>query len=167
MAEALMSTETAIAQNTYLTFTLDKEQYAIEVHKVKEVLEYTTVTRVPRTQDFMRGVINLRGSVVPVVDLRMKFGLEKTEQTITTSIIVAEIQMKNETVVVGTLADSVQEVVNIQTDQIEPAPQIGNRINADFIQGIGKQDERFIIILNIDRIFTESELLTVAEDKGA
>jgi len=162
-----MSTETAIAQNTYLTFTLDKEQYAIEVHKVKEVLEYTTVTRVPRTQDFMRGVINLRGSVVPVVDLRMKFGLEKTEQTITTSIIVAEIQMKNETVVVGTLADSVQEVVNIQTDQIEPAPQIGNRINADFIQGIGKQDERFIIILNIDRIFTESELLTVAEDKGA
>jgi len=167
MAEALMSTETAIAQNTYLTFTLDKEQYAIEVHKVKEVLEYTTVTRVPRTQDFMRGVINLRGSVVPVVDLRMKFGLEKTEQTITTSIIVAEIQMKNETVVVGTLADSVQEVVNIQTDQIEPAPQIGNRINADFIQGIGKQDERFIIILNIDRIFTESELMTVAEDKGA
>ncbi|MFO8042487.1 MAG: chemotaxis protein CheW [Alkalispirochaeta sp.] len=162
-----MSDETRADSNQYLTFTLLEEQYAVEVYDVKEVLEYTTVTRVPRTQDFMRGVINLRGSVVPVIDLRLKFGMGETEKTIETSIIVMEVEIGGDKVTVGTLADSVQEVINLDDSQIEPAPQIGTRINTEFIRGIGKQDERFIIILDIDRIFSEEELTTVVEEVGA
>jgi purine-binding chemotaxis protein CheW len=162
-----MAEETIVEKSQFLTFTLDQEQYAIDVAKVKEVLEYTNVTRVPRTQEFMRGVINLRGSVVPVIDLRMKFGMDKTETTIDTSIVVVEVEIDGETVVLGTLADSVQEVVDLDRNQIEPAPQIGTKINTSFIQGIGKQDEHFIIILNIDRVFTDAEILNVAEHATA
>lgn len=150
--------------NQYLTFTLAGEQYAVEVYKVKEVLEYTTVTRVPRTQEFMRGVINLRGSVVPVIDLRLKFGLGATEKGVDTSIIVLELEIAGDTVVLGTLADAVREVINLDESQIEPAPQIGAKISTNFIRGIGKQDEHFIIILNIDRIFTEEELSGVTAE---
>lgn len=162
-----MSDDIRTDSNQYLTFTLVEEQYAVEVYDVKEVLEYTSVTRVPRTQDFMRGVINLRGSVVPVIDLRLKFGMGETEKTIETSIIVMEVEIGGEKVTVGTLADSVQEVINLDDSQIEPAPQIGTRINTEFIRGIGKQEERFIIILDIDRIFSEEELTAVAEEVGA
>ncbi|MFW5696022.1 MAG: chemotaxis protein CheW [Alkalispirochaeta sp.] len=162
-----MSDDTRTDSNQYLTFTLLEEQYAVEVYDVKEVLEYTSVTRVPRTQDFMRGVINLRGSVVPVIDLRLKFGMGETEKTIETSIIVMEVEIGGEKVTVGTLADSVQEVINLEDSQIEPAPQIGTRINTEFIRGIGKQEDRFIIILDIDRIFSEEELTAVVEEVGA
>lgn len=151
---------------TYLTFTLAEEQYAVEVYEVKEVLEFTKITKVPRTQDYMRGVINLRGSVVPVIDLRRKFGMGETEKSVDTSIVVLEIQMNGETVTVGTLADSVQEVVNIDTSQIEPAPQIGTRINTSFIEGIGKLEDQFVIILDIDRIFSETELSSVMEESA-
>jgi purine-binding chemotaxis protein CheW len=162
-----MSDEVRTTTSQYLTFTLADEQYAVQVYDVKEVLEYTTVTRVPRTQEFMRGVINLRGSVVPVIDLRLKFGMGETEKTIDTSIIVMEVEINGDKVTVGTLADSVQEVINLDEDQIEPSPQIGTRINTDFIKGIGKQDERFIIILDIDRVFSEEELSMVVEEAGA
>ncbi len=162
-----MSDDIRTDSNQYLTFTLVEEQYAVEVYDVKEVLEYTSVTRVPRTQDFMRGVINLRGSVVPVIDLRLKFGMGETEKTIETSIIVMEVEIGGEKVTVGTLADSVQEVINLDDSQIEPAPQIGTRINTEFIRGIGKQEDRFIIILDIDRIFSEEELTAVVEEVGA
>lgn len=151
----------------YLTFTLADEQYAVEVYDVKEVLEYTSVTRVPRTQEFMRGVINLRGSVVPVIDLRLKFGMQATEKTIDTSIIVMEVDIGGDKVTVGTLADSVQEVIDLDDSQIEPAPQIGTRIDNRFIRGIGKQDEAFIIILEIDRVFSEDEIASVVEEVGA
>jgi purine-binding chemotaxis protein CheW len=162
-----MSDDVRASTSQYLTFTLAEEQYAVEVYDVKEVLEYTTVTRVPRTQEFMRGVINLRGSVVPVIDLRLKFGMGETEKTIATSIIVMEVEIGGGKVTVGTLADSVQEVIDLDNEQIEPAPQIGTRIDTEFIRGIGKQDERFIIILDIDRIFTEEELSGVVEEVGA
>lgn len=159
-----MSDQVSATSSQYLTFTLAEEQYAVEVYDVKEVLEYTTVTRVPRTQDFMRGVINLRGSVVPVIDLRLKFGMGETQKTIATSIIVMEVEIGGDKVTVGTLADSVQEVIDLDESQIEPPPQIGTRIRTEFIRGIGKQDERFIIILEIDRIFTEDELSAVVEE---
>ncbi len=148
----------------YLTFTLAEEQYAVDVDDVKEVLELTTVTRVPRTQEYMRGVINLRGSVVPVIDLRLKFGMEATEKTIDTSIVVLEVKLGGSTVTVGALADSVQEVINLDESVIEPPPRIGTRINTDFIRGIGKQDERFIIVLDIDRVFSEDEISAVVEE---
>jgi len=115
------------------------------------------------THTFMRGVINLRGSVVPVIDLRLKFDMGETEKTIDTSIVVAEVELEGETVVLGMLADSVQEVIDVDRGQIEPAPQIGTKIDTAFIQGIGKQDDHFIIILDIDRLFTESDLQSAKE----
>lgn len=145
----------------YLTFKLDDEIFALGIDKVREVLDFTTVTRVPQVPEFMRGVINLRGSVVPVVDMRLKFGMAKTEQTVNTCIIIVEINMDGETTVLGALADSVQEVLDLEPDQIEPAPRIGTKLRTDFIRGMGKRDEQFIILLDIDRIFSTEDLAAV------
>jgi purine-binding chemotaxis protein CheW len=161
-----MSDESTATAGQFLTFTLGDEQYAVEVGKVREVLEYTEVTRVPRTRDYMMGVINLRGSVVPVVDLRRKFGLEEAEQTVDTSIVVMELDFGDEAVVLGTVADSVQEVISMDAGQIEPSPQIGTKIETEFIKGIGKQDDHFVIILDIDRVFSEAELTNVTADQA-
>lgn len=149
--------------NQYLTFTLDKELYAMDIAKVREVLEYTDITRVPRTPDFLRGVINVRGRAVPVVDMRLKFGMTKTEQTVNTCIIIVEVDVDGESTILGALADSVQEVFNLEPDQIEPAPRLGTRIKTEFIEGMGKSGEQFIIILNIDKIFSADEL-AIAKD---
>jgi purine-binding chemotaxis protein CheW len=153
----------------YLTFKLDEEVFALDVAKVREILEYTSVTKVPRTPDFMRGVINLRGSVVPVMDLRLKFGMTETEQTINTCIIVAEVEMDDETILLGALADSVQEVNEMEPEQIEAAPHIGTRLNTDFIKGMGKQDNNFVMILDIDKVFNAGELADIqgADSPGA
>jgi purine-binding chemotaxis protein CheW len=150
----------------YLTFKLDDEVFAVSIDKVREVLDYTTVTKVPQTPDFMRGVINLRGSVVSVVDMRLKFGMPRTEKTVNTCIIIVEINLEDETTVLGALADSVQEVFDLEPEQIEAAPKIGTKLNTDFIRGMGKRDEQFIIILDIDKVFTGEEL-TVAQAVGA
>jgi len=152
-----------INTHQYLTFRLGDEVFGLPIAKVREVLDYTTVTRVPQTPDFMRGVINLRGSVVPVVDMRLKFGLESTERTVNTCIIIVEIELENETTVLGALADSVQEVLELGPEQIEPAPKIGTRLNTEFIKGMGKADEKFIILLNIDRVFSSEELALLNE----
>ncbi len=145
----------------YLTFKLADEVFALDVAKVREILEQSSITKVPQTPDFMRGVINLRGSVVPVIDMRLKFGMSATEQTVNTCIIVAEVQMDDEIIVLGALADSVQEVIEMEPQQIEAAPHIGTRLNTDFIKGMGKHDGRFVIILDIDKIFTSEELMKV------
>lgn len=149
--------------NQYLTFKLADEIYAIDIGKIREVLEFTTVTRVPRTPEFMRGVINLRGGVVPVVDLRLKFGMSITEKTINTCIIIVEINVDEETTVLGALADSVQEVMEMNAMQIEPPPRIGTRLRTDFIKGMGKHNNQFIIILDIDKVFSSEELMVVQE----
>ncbi|HEQ72032.1 MAG TPA: chemotaxis protein CheW [Spirochaetia bacterium] len=158
-----MSTDTIAKAATYLTFTLAEEQYAVDVTKAREVLEFTTITKVPRTPNFMRGVINLRGSVVPVCDLRLKFGLGATEKTIDTRIVVMEIKVNKETAVLGALADSVQEVIELEKSQIEPPPRIGMSIDTQFIRGMGKRNEQFIIILDIDEVFSEEELAGMRE----
>lgn len=142
----------------YLTFKLADEIFAVDVAKVREILEFTVVTKVPQTPEFMRGVINLRGSVVPVMDMRMKFGMALTEKMVDTCIIVMEMLLDGETTIVGSLADSVQEVSTLEPDQIEPAPRIGTRINTDFIVGMGKQNEQFIMILDIDKVFCTEDL---------
>jgi len=147
----------------YLTFMLEDEVFALDISKVREVLDFTTVTKVPRTPDFMRGVINLRGSVVPVVDMRLKFGMTRTEQTVNTCIIITEITMDDETTVLGALADSVQEVFDLEPDQVEPAPRIGTRLKTEFIKGMGKREGEFIIILDIDKVFSSEELEMVQE----
>ena len=151
--------------NQYLTFTLDNEQYAIGVAKVREVLEHTKITKLPRTAEFMKGIINLRGAGVPVIDLRLKFGLPETPITKDTSIIVMEVESLDGSVVVGALADAVHEVVDIEEDAIEPAPRFGTRLSAEFIKGVGKKDELFIILLDIDRIFNAEEISVLAVGK--
>ena len=152
--------------NQYLTFRLDEEIFALEIGKVREVLDFTAVTKVPRTPEFMRGVINLRGSVVPVVDMRLKFGMPRTDKTVNTCIIIVEIVLDKETTILGALADSVQEVLELEPDQIEPAPRIGTRLNTEFIQGMGKREEQFIILLDIDRVFSSEEIAGVKGTSG-
>jgi purine-binding chemotaxis protein CheW len=142
----------------YLTFKLSDEVFALDVAKVREILEITNITKVPQTPDFMRGVINLRGSVVPVIDMRLKFGMGATEQTVNTCIIVVEINMDGDTTILGALADSVQEVVEMEPENIEAAPHIGTKLNTDFIKGMGKVDSRFVMILDIDKVFSSDEL---------
>ncbi len=158
-----MSVEGILETTQYLTFKLDDEVFALDISKVREVLDFTTVTKVPRTPEFMRGVINLRGSVVPVVDLRLKFGMTKTEKTVNTCIIIVEVNVDNETAILGALADSVQEVMDLEPDHIEPAPKIGTKLRTDFINGMGKQNDRFVIILNIDKVFSTEEIALVQE----
>ncbi len=147
----------------YLSFKLGEEIFAVDVAQVREILDVIAITKVPQTPDFMKGVINLRGSVVPVMDMRLKFGMPPTERTVNTCIIVMEVIQDGETMVLGSLADSVQEVLDLEPDQIEPPPRIGTRLRSDFIKGMGKQNERFIIILDIDRIFSADELIVIAE----
>lgn len=149
----------------YLTFKLAEETFALDVSKVREILEFSTVTKVPQTPDFMRGVINLRGSVVPVIDMRLKFGMSAIEQTVNTCIIVVEVVQDDDVVVLGTLADSVQEVIEMEPEQIEAAPHIGTRLHTDFIKGMGKHDGRFIMILDIDKVFSSSEIMLVRGDE--
>ena len=124
----------------YLTFKLGDEVFATDVSKVREVLDFTTITKIPRTPDFMSGVINLRGNVVPVVDLRLCFEMSKTEKTVNTCIVVVEMLLEGESTVIGALADSVEEVIDLEPEQIQPAPRIGTQIRTDFIKGMGKRD---------------------------
>ena len=156
-----MAVTEIIETTQYLTFKLEEEIFALDISKVREVLDFTTITKVPRTPEFMRGVINLRGNVVPVVDMRLKFGMTKTENTVNTCIIIVEINLDGETTVLGALADAVQEVIELGSGQIEPAPKIGTRLKTDFIQGMGKRGEGFIIILDIDKVFSADELALV------
>ncbi len=156
-----MSVAEIIEATQYLTYKLDDEVFALDISKVREVLDFTTITKVPRTPEFMRGVINLRGSVVPVVDLRLKFGMTRTEKTVNTCVIIVEVGVDGETVILGALADSVQEVIELEPGHIEPAPRIGTKLNTEFIKGMGKQNERFIIILDIDKVFSTEELALV------
>jgi purine-binding chemotaxis protein CheW len=156
-----MNEKLSETRKQYLTFTLDKELYAMDIAKVREVLEYTDITRVPRTPEFLRGVINVRGRAVPVVDMRLKFGMSRTEQTVNTCIIITEVDVDGESTILGALADSVREVFDLEPDQIEPAPRLGARIKTEFIEGMGKQGEEFIIILNVDKVFSAEELSVV------
>ncbi|QSV45637.1 chemotaxis protein CheW [Geobacter benzoatilyticus] len=161
-----MSVAAITETRQYLTFQLADEVFAVEVAKVREILEFTSITRVPQTPDFMRGVINLRGSVVPVMDMRLKFGLPETEKTVNTCIIVVEVDHEGETIIIGALADSVQEVFELEPDQVEPAPRIGTKLNTDFLLGMGKHDGQFIMILDIDRTFTGDEIVTAGAVSG-
>jgi purine-binding chemotaxis protein CheW len=156
-----MATAIETDATQYLTFKLGEEMFALDIAKVREVLDFTTVTRVPRTPDFMRGVINLRGSVVPVVDLRRKFNMEPSEKTVNTCIIISEVMVDGDTTVLGALADSVQEVIDLGPDHIAPAPRIGTKLRTEFIKGMGKQNDRFVIILDIDKVFSINELAVV------
>ena len=156
-----MGETTTTALHQYLTFRLGEEIFALDIARVREVLEYTTVTALPRSPDFVRGVINLRGSVVPVVDMRLAFGMTRTEQTVSTCVIIVEMEVEGETVVMGAMADSVQEVIELAPGLIEPSPRIGVKLCNRFIRGMGKHNGQFVIILDSDMVFTEEEAAVV------
>jgi purine-binding chemotaxis protein CheW len=141
-----------------LTFRLADEVYGVDIMSVREVMDYTSVTKVPQTPDFMVGVINLRGNVVPVIDLKLKFGLGKTVKTVNTCVIIVEVEIDDESIVLGALADSVQEVVDFEGSTIEDAPKIGTQLNTAFINGMAKREDGFVIILNVDSVFSSNEL---------
>ncbi len=142
----------------YLTFKLEGETFALDVVKVREILDYSNITKVPQTPEFMKGVINLRGSVVPVVDMRLKFNMASQEKTVDTCVIVVEISIDNEATILGALVDSVQEVFELEPTHIEAAPRIGTKLRTEFILGMGKREEQFVIILDIDKVFSSEEL---------
>ncbi len=162
-----MSTDDiSLNDNQYLTFVLEDELFALNIGSVREVLELTSITKVPRTPEFIRGVINLRGRAVPVVDLRMKFGMGETRRTVNTCIIIVEVELDGESTVLGALADSVQEVYEMESSQIEPPPRMGTRIKSEFITGMGKSGDRFIVILDINKVFSAEELNLAADAVG-
>ncbi|MCP4074911.1 MAG: chemotaxis protein CheW [Gammaproteobacteria bacterium] len=164
MNKEITDSNTAVDEPVqYLTFTLDDESFATDITQIREVLEYSRVTKVPRTPDYMRGVINLRGSVVPVVDLRLQFEMEETEPTVDTCIIIVEVEIDGQPSILGALADSVQEVIELRRDQLEPAPRIGTRVNTAFIRAIGKYDDNFVIILDMNKVFSVDELLDLKD----
>jgi purine-binding chemotaxis protein CheW len=147
----------------YLTFFIRREEYAVSILRVKEIIEYETVTRVPTTPLHVRGVINLRGAVLPVVDLAAKFGHPESEPTRTTCIVVVETQLRGQTIVVGVVADAVSEVVALPANQIEPPPPFGTNVHVDFLVGMGKLDGRLVLVLEIDRILSPVELQETIE----
>jgi len=157
------TTETA----QYLTFSLGEEEFALEITKVREVMDYTNITRVPRMPEFLNGVINLRGNVVPVIDLRLKLGMSATEKTLDTCIVIMEIKVDGEPIDMGALTDSVQEVIDLDPAQIEPPPRLGTKLNTEFIQGMGKRDDKFLIILNIDKVLAGDELALIQNKSGS
>lgn len=158
-----MPVQTITEVRQYLTFKLGEEIFALDVDKVREVLDYTAITRIPRTPPFMRGVINLRGSVVPVVDLRLAFGMTATAKTVSTCIVVVEVSMDGENVVLGALADSVEEVIDLEPEQIQPGPRLGASIDTNFIRGMGKRDSQFLMILDIDRVFSNEQMMALKQ----
>ncbi|MCP4693589.1 MAG: chemotaxis protein CheW [Desulfobacterales bacterium] len=159
---AVNITETSL----YLTFGLEDEVFAIDVSKVREVLDLSAITKVPHAPDFMRGVINVRGNVVPVMDMRTKFGLPQTDSTVNTRIVIMELSADGSSLVLGAIADSVNDVLELEPDQIEDPPSLGNRWRSDFIKGIGKRDDKFIMILNIDKVLTSDEMAMVQSGDG-
>lgn len=154
-----------IDQMQFLSFYLDGELYAIVIDRVREVLDYNKIRSVPRMPDFMKGVINLRGAVVPIMDLRIKFNMPIAENTVNTCIIIVELPIDGEDVFIGIIADSVQEVLTLNTKSIEQAPRLGTKLHTDFIDGMCKRGEEFIILLNLVKIFTQEELIAVHPEK--
>jgi len=149
--------------NSYLSFKLGEEEFAAHVGKVLNILELTKITEVPKAPDYMKGVINLRGTVLPVVDTRIKFGMTPTEYTNNTCIVVMEVELDNDIVQVGALVDSVQAVREIDDTQIQPPPSIGSKYKSEFIYGMVKVDEKFIMLLDMEKVFSSDEIVSLQE----
>lgn len=147
-----------------LTFSLGSEGYGVSILKVKEIIGMMDITPVPRTPDFIKGVINLRGRIIPVMDLRIKFGMEQQEYNERTCIIVAEVSMGGTQKLLGVVVDMVSEVVTISDDQIEPPPEYGAAVEHNAILGIGKIKERVVIILDIDEVFLCEEVMKMMDN---
>jgi len=161
-----MSSGREVKINSYLTFKLGEEEFAAHVGKVLNILEMTKITEVLKSPDYMKGVINLRGSVLPVIDTRIKFGMTPTEYTPNTCIVVMDIDMDGDSIHVGALVDSVQAVLEIEDTQILPPPSIGHKYRSEFIEGVANINDSFIMILNMDEVFSSEEVHDM-HDKAA
>lgn len=164
----IMSVESIKTTAQYITFKLGDELFAINVGQVREVLDLSLVTKVPTAPAYMRGVVNVRGSAIPVVDLRLKFGLPQAPDSVQTRIVVLELELDGEPVVLGGLADSVHEVIELEPAQIDEPPKIGMRWKTELIQGMGRRGDQFIIILDIAKVFSSDDAaLLEASQPGA
>lgn len=143
----------------YLTFFIGEELFAVDILQVREILRYEVVTRIPSTPSFIRGVINLRGNVVPVVDLAVKFGDPPTLPTSHCCIIIVECTLEEKVVVMGIMVDEVSQVIDLTADDIKEPPPFGTRVRVDFLVGMGTLDQKFALILNIEKVLSTSELL--------
>lgn len=148
--------------NQYLTFYVAGEEYAVTILKVTEIIECVSLTHVPGTPTWIRGVLNLRGAVVPVVDLAVKFGLPATTLTRRTCVVMVEIEHEAERLVLGVMADAVHQVVELGPEQIQPPPSFGPRVRVDCIQGMGITDESLVVLLDIDRVLSAAEILAAS-----
>ena len=157
-----MSTTNITQTAHYITFRLGDELFAIDVSAVREVLDLTPITRVPTAPAYVRGVVNVRGAAIPVVDLRSKFGLPAAQDTVHTRIVVLEVELDGEKTVVGGLADSVHDVIELEAQHIDEAPRIAMRWRTELIKGMGEQGDEFIIILDIQRVFASEEVALLA-----
>jgi purine-binding chemotaxis protein CheW len=153
-----MNTSVIAETAQYITFKLGDELFAINVAQVREVLELSQITKVPTAPDYMRGVVNVRGKAIPVVDLRLKFGLPRTDDSVNSRIVVMELELDGETTVVGGIADSVHEVIELDPSQINPPPRIAMRWRTELIRGMGRRGEQFIIILDINAVFSSEDM---------
>lgn len=162
MATATKERE-VVEQQQYLTFLLAGEEYAISILEVKEIIEYDTVTSVPKTPKWIRGVINLRGSVVPVVDLAVKFGLEKEPVTKTTCIVIVETQYENQNTTMGVIADAVSQVMDIAAGEVQEVPPFGTRMKVDYLQGMAQLGKKFVLLLDIDKVLSADEAIDLNE----
>jgi purine-binding chemotaxis protein CheW len=151
---------------SFLSFKLSNEHFAINVMKIMEILEVPKITKVPHAPGYLVGVVNLRGGVLPVIDTRIKFGMPATEFTVNTCIVVLNVQINDETTVVGAMVDSVSEVFEIEENQVQPSPTIGAKYQADFIQGMIKEKDQFMMLLDIDKVFTSNEMELFNETKS-
>jgi len=169
MSEELRPEANGRQTGQYLTFILREEEFALEITKVREVLDVTTMTRIPRMPAYLSGVINLRGSVVPVMDLGHKLGMEPISRTKNTCIVIAELEVEGTMMEVGLLTDSVQMVLELADDEIEPVPRMGTGLNPDFIKGMGRRgDDRFLILLDIDKVLaTEGRVILRDRETGS
>jgi purine-binding chemotaxis protein CheW len=146
-------------EKQYVSFILDNEEYGVPILKVQEIIRFTSLTRVPRASEFIEGVLNLRGRVIPVIDLRKRFSLPQAERDRNTRIVVVEVDNRT----VGIIVDGVREVLQINSADIEPAPPLGSRVRTDFIEGMGKVGDRLMILLEIDKILSAEEKTALEE----
>lgn len=150
--------------NSYISFMLGEEYFAINVGQVLNILQLVQITKVPTAPDYMKGVINLRGTVLPIIDIRMKFGMEPIQYKRDTVILVLNVEIENEVVNAGILVDSVKEVFELQAEEILPPPGIGAKYKSKFIHGVYKMsDDRFVMLLDIDKVFSSDELVMMQE----
>jgi purine-binding chemotaxis protein CheW len=160
--ESTMTTE-AVEQQQYLTFQMSDDEYAVGIPHVREIIEYSTVTRVPKAPAWIRGVINVRGSVVPVVDLAVKFGVAARPVTKTTCIIILEITLDGEDSIMGVIADAVNEVTSFTAEDIEKAPSFGTRVRVEYLLGMAKIGKKFALMLDIHKVLSGEELVRLSE----